>query len=159
MTSAATAENQQAVVQSRLRTVAVREIMTADPVTRLALATVTQFLDELLPWLRHSAFPVVDGRAGGGAGDRAPGQRRSRRTNATGPRCGRSLCRPRWPGLPPDEPVADLLPRGWVFGRAVLVFDGGRLAGIVAPADISRALERISGNRGAFGPAGRGRRP
>ena len=30
LTSAATAENQQAMVQSRLRTVAVREIMTAD---------------------------------------------------------------------------------------------------------------------------------
>jgi hypothetical protein len=29
----------------------------------------------------------------------------------------------------------------------------------VAPADISQALERISGNRGAFGSAGRWRRP
>ncbi len=34
-----------------------------------------------------------------------------------------------------------------------------KLAGIVAPADISRALERISGNRGPFGSAGRSRRP
>src|SRR5437660_3867819 len=33
LTSAATAENQQVVVQSRLRTVAMREIMTANPVT------------------------------------------------------------------------------------------------------------------------------
>jgi CBS-domain-containing membrane protein len=66
------AENQQAVVQSRLRTVAVREIMTADP-------------------------------------------------------------------------VADLLPRlnACSDGRA-LVFADGQLAGIVAPADISQALERIS---------------
>jgi hypothetical protein len=39
-------------------------------------------------------------------------------------------------------------------GRA-LVFADGQLAGIVAPADISRALERISGNRGSFGSAGR----
>ena len=54
------AENQQAVVQSRLRTVAVREIMTADPVTVPASATVTRFLHDLLPWLRYSAFPVVD---------------------------------------------------------------------------------------------------
>jgi hypothetical protein len=60
LTSAATAENQQAVVQSRLRTVAVREIMTADPVTEPASATVTRFQHDLLPWLRHSAFPVVD---------------------------------------------------------------------------------------------------
>jgi len=39
------------------------------------------------------------------------------------------------------------------------VFADGQLAGIVAPADISRALERISGNRGPFGSAGRRRRP
>jgi CBS domain-containing protein len=60
----------------------------------------------------------------------------------------------------PDEPVADLLPRltACSDGRA-LVFDGGKLAGIVAPADISRALERISGNRGPIGSAGRSRRP
>ena len=58
------------------------------------------------------------------------------------------------------DPVADLLPRlnACSDGRA-LVFADGQLAGIVAPADISQALERISGNRGAFGTAGRGRRP
>jgi hypothetical protein len=39
------------------------------------------------------------------------------------------------------------------------VFADGQLAGIVAPADISRGLERISGNRGPFGSAGRSRRP
>jgi CBS domain-containing protein len=75
LTSAVTAENQQAVVQSRLRTVAIREIMTADLVTVPASATVTRFLHDLLPWLRHSAFPVVDD---GGPGDGAPGQRGSR---------------------------------------------------------------------------------
>ena len=60
----------------------------------------------------------------------------------------------------PEQPVADLLPRlnGCSDGRA-LVFDGQRLAGIVAPADISRALERISGNRGPIRQAGRSRRP
>jgi hypothetical protein len=56
----------------------------------------------------------------------------------------------------PDEPVADLLPRlGACSDGRALVFAGGQLAGIVAPADISRALERISGNRGTFGSAGR----
>jgi CBS-domain-containing membrane protein len=59
----------------------------------------------------------------------------------------------------PDEPVADLLPRlNACSDSRALVFAGGQLAGIVAPADISRALERISGNRGAFGSSGRGRR-
>ena len=47
--SAATAESQQATLQSRLRTVAVWQIMTADPVTVPASATVAWFLDDYLP--------------------------------------------------------------------------------------------------------------
>jgi CBS-domain-containing membrane protein len=60
----------------------------------------------------------------------------------------------------PDEPVADLLPRlnACSDGRA-LVFAVRQLAGIVAPADISHALERISGNRGQSGSSGLWRRP
>jgi len=157
LTSAATAENQQAVVQSRLRTVAVREIMTADPVTEPASATVTRFQHDLLPWLRHSAFPVVDDDG------QTVGLATVRRVNAV-PADERDRTTLREVACPlaevaratPDEPVADVLPRlnGCSDGRA-LVFDGGRLAGIVAPADISRALDRISGNRGPFGTAGR----
>ncbi len=160
LTSAATAENQQAVVQSRLRTVAVRDIMTADPVTVPASATVARFLHDLLPWLRHSAFPVVeDGQA--------VGLVTARRVNAV-PVDERDRTTLREVACPlaevaratPDEPVADLLPRlnACSDGRA-LVFADGQLAGIVAPADISHALERISGNRGPSGSAGRRRRP
>jgi Zn-dependent protease/predicted transcriptional regulator len=161
LVSAATAENQQAVVQTRLRTVAVREIMTADPVTVPASATVNRFVHDLLPWLRHSAFPVVDD------GGQAVGLVTVRRVNAV-PADERDRTTLREVACPladvaratPDEPVADLLPRlnECSDGRA-LVFADGRLAGIVAPADISRALERISGNRGAFGSAGRWRWP
>jgi Zn-dependent protease/CBS domain-containing protein len=157
LTNAATAENQQAVVQSRLRTVAVREIMTANPVTEPASATVTRFVHDLLPWLRHSAFPVVDDDG------QTVGLATVRRVNAV-PVDERDRTTLREIACPlaevaratPDEPVADLLPRlnGCSDGRA-LVFDGGRLTGIVAPADVSRALERISGNRGPFGSAGR----
>jgi CBS domain-containing protein len=52
----------------------------------------------------------------------------------------------------PDEPVSDVLPRlnECSQGRA-LVFADGHLAGIVTPADISRALQRVSGNPGPFG--------
>jgi len=160
LTSAATAENQQAVVQSRLRTVAVREIMTADPVTVPASATVTRFLHDLLPWLRHSAFPVVDdGQTVGLVTVRrvnqVPADQRDRTTLREVACTLTEVAR-----ATPDEPVADLLPRlnACSDGRA-LVFADGQLAGIVAPADISQALERISGNRGAFGSAGRGRRP
>src|SRR5580658_4041674 len=161
LVSAATAENQQAVVQSRLRTVAVREIMTADPVTVPASATATRFLHDLLPWLRHSAFPVT------GDDGQTVGLVTVRRINAV-PADERDRTTLRDVACPladvaratPDEPVADVLPRlnGCSDGRA-LVFDGGRLTGIVAPADISRALERISGNRGGFGSGGRSRRP
>lgn len=46
---AATTESQQAMLQSRLRTVAVRQIMTTNPVTAPASATVAQFLDDYVP--------------------------------------------------------------------------------------------------------------
>jgi Zn-dependent protease/CBS domain-containing protein len=161
LTSAATAENQQAVVQSRLRTVAVREIMTADPVTVPASATVTHFQHDLLPWLRHSAFPVVDD-------DGQPvGLVTVRRVNAV-PADDRDRTTLREVACPlaevakaaPDEPVSDLLPRlnACSDGRALVLTDG-KLAGIVAPADISHALERISGNRGQSGSSGLWRRP
>jgi CBS domain-containing protein len=60
----------------------------------------------------------------------------------------------------PDEPVSDLLPRlnACSDGRALVLADG-KLAGIVAPADISHALERISGNRGQPRSSALWRRP
>jgi CBS domain-containing protein len=129
LTSAATAENQQAVVQSRLRTVAVREIMTAGPVAVPASATVARFLHELLPWLRHSAFPVVDD-------GQTVGLVTVRRVNAV-PADERDRTTLRELACPlaevaraaPDEPVADLLPRlnACSDGRA-LVFADGRLS-------------------------------
>ena len=156
LTSAATAENQQAVVQSRLRTVAVRQVMTAGPVTVPASATVTRFLHDLQPWLRHSAFPVVDdGQTVGLVTVRrinqVPADERDRTTLREVACPLAEVAR-----ATPDEPVADLLPRlGACSGGRALVFADGQLAGIVAPADISRALERISGNRGPAGSAGR----
>jgi CBS domain-containing protein len=45
----------------------------------------------------------------------------------------------------PDEPVADVLPRlNACSENRALVFDGGKLAGIVSPADVSRAVERLT---------------
>jgi Zn-dependent protease/CBS domain-containing protein len=151
--SAATAESQQAILQSRLRAVAVREIMTPSPATVPASATVAQFLNDYLPWHRHSAFPVVaDGQTVGlvtvqrisqvPAGERA-------RTTLRDAACPLSeVAR-----ATPDEPVADVLPRlnACSEGRA-LVFTNGDLAGIVSPADISRALERLSHGPGRFEP-------
>jgi Zn-dependent protease/predicted transcriptional regulator len=149
--SAATAENQQAVMQSRLRTVAVRQIMTASPVTVPASATVAQFLSDYLPWHRHSAFPVVaDGQTVGlvtlrrinqvPAGER--GQTTLRDVACPLSEVARAA---------PDEPVASVLPRlnACSEGRA-LVFADGQLAGIVSPSDMSRALQWLSSDSGPF---------
>jgi Zn-dependent protease/CBS domain-containing protein len=145
---AATAESQQAMLQSRLRTVAVGQIMTPDPVTVPASATVAQFLDDHLPY-RHSAFPVVaDGQVVGlvtlNRINQVPAGARGQ-TTLQDVACPLSeVAR-----ATPDEPVADVLPRlnACSEGRA-LVFADGHLVGIVSPADMSRTLERLSRNSG-----------
>jgi Zn-dependent protease len=149
--SAATAEGQQAVLQSRLRAVAVRQIMTPNPVTVPASATVAWFLHDYVPWHRHSAFPVVaDGRTVGlvtvhGA-NKVPAGERGQATLRDAACPLSQVAR-----ATPDEPVADVLPRlnACSEGRA-LVFTDGQLAGIVSSADISRALERLSRSPGPF---------
>jgi Zn-dependent protease/CBS domain-containing protein len=155
--SAATAESQQAMLQSRLRTVAVRQIMTPNPATVSASVTVTQFLDKYLPWLRHSAFPVVDddGQAVGLVTlrriNQVPADQRDRTTlrDVACPLSGVARATP-------EEPVADVLPRlNACSENRVLVFADGNLVGIVSPTDISHALERLGRNSGPFASAGR----
>jgi Zn-dependent protease len=149
LVSAATSESQQAMLQSRLRTVPVRDVMTANPVTVPASATVAQFLSDYLPWHRHSAFPVVaDGQAVGlitvhRANQVPAGQRGS--TLVRDAACPLAEVAQ----ATPDEPVADVLPRltGCSDGRALVLADG-QLAGIVSPADLSRALDRLSRKSG-----------
>ncbi len=143
--SAATAESQQAMLRTQLRTVAVRQIMTPNPVTVPASATVAQFLSDYLPWHRHSAFPVVaDGQTVGLVTvhrvNQVPAAERDRTTLADVACPLSEVAR-----ATPDEPVADVLPRlnACSEGRA-LVFADGHLAGIVSPADMSRTLERLS---------------
>jgi Zn-dependent protease/predicted transcriptional regulator len=149
--SAASSEGQQAVMQSRLRSVPVRQVMTPNPVTVPASATVTEFLNDLLPRYRHSAFPVVsDGQTVGlvtvhhanqvHAGDRD-------RTTL-----GQVACKlADVAQASPDESVADVLPRlnECSEGRALVLADG-HLVGIVSPTDINQALERMSRYQGPY---------
>jgi Zn-dependent protease/predicted transcriptional regulator len=153
---AATAEGQQAVLQSQLRTVAVRQIMTPDPVTVPASVTVAQFLTDYLPWHQHSAFPVVTGGQTVGLVtvhriNQVPAGERGQTT------VGDVACPlPEVAQATPDEPVADVLPRlNACSERRALVFTDGHLAGIVSPADISRVLERLSRSPGPFQSAPR----
>jgi len=153
---AATAESQQAMLQARLRTVPVRDVMTASPVTVPASATVAQFLGDYLPGHRHSAFPVLDGGQATGLitvhrASQVPPEARSR-TLVRDVACPLAEVAQ----ATPDEPVADVLPRLTACSEGrVLVFDGGELAGIVSSADLSRALDRLSRNSGPAGPARR----
>jgi CBS domain-containing protein len=139
------------VLQSRLRTVAVRQIMTANPVTVPASATVTQFLDDYLPTRRHSAFPVVaDGQTVGLVTlhriNQVPAGERGRTTLGDVACPLSEVAR-----AAPDEPVSSVLPRlsGCSEGRA-LVFADGQLVGIVSPTDMSRALQWLSADSGPF---------
>jgi Zn-dependent protease/CBS domain-containing protein len=153
---AASAEGQQGELQSRLRTVPVRQIMTPDPQTVPPSVTVARFLNDHQPWLRHSAFPVVDD-------GHTVGLVTMRRINQVpvGERDRTTLADIACPlsdvaQTTPDEPVADVLPRlnGCAEGRA-LVFSDGHLDGIVSPSDISRAVQRLGVHAGPFEPSHR----
>jgi Zn-dependent protease/CBS domain-containing protein len=151
---AARAEARQAVVSDQLRGVRVWQIMTPDPVTAPGSMLVGDFLEDCLFRSRHQTFPVT-GDGGEVTGlvtfNRIKRVAREERARA---RLGDVAC----PlsdvaTAAPDEPVADLLPRltSCADGRA-LVFDGGRLAGIVSPSDITRTLERLGIGRSGPGP-------
>jgi Zn-dependent protease/predicted transcriptional regulator len=154
--SAATAESRQAMIQSELRVVAVRQVMTPNPVTVPASVTVADFLNDYLPRLRHAAFPVV-------AEGRTVGLVTVRRINQVpvSERAGTTLGQVACPlsevaQAAPDEPVSDVLPRlnECSEGRA-LVFADGQLEGIVSPSDMSRTLQRLGQSPGPFASARR----
>lgn len=149
--SAATSESQQAMLQLRLRTVPVWQIMTRDPVTVPASATVAQFLTDYLPRHRHSAFPVVDGDQPVGLVtvhriSQVPASEQGSTTLGDAACPLADVAR-----TTPDEPVGDVLPRlNACSDSRALVFTGDHLAGIISPTDISHAVERLGRNTGPF---------
>lgn len=141
--NAARAEADGAVVRDRLGGLRVADVMSADPVRGPSWLTVADFLEDYVLRTRHATFPVESFEG------RVDGLVTLRRLKAV-PADERVATRVRDVACPiaavptasPDEPLVDLLPRlaSGGDGRA-LVFEDGRLVGIVSPADVARALE------------------
>ncbi|MET8949039.1 site-2 protease family protein [Streptomyces sp. NPDC004542] len=154
--AAATAEARQAEMRNLLGGVPVSRVMTPNPVTVPATATLAGFLAEgPFGHYRHSAFPVLaaDGSVGGVLTlrqiDATPPQARAGTTV-------RDVMRPLGDVVvaAPGEPVLDLLPRLETSPlRRALILDEGRLVGILTLSDITRALTWPAVSA-APGPAG-----
>jgi Zn-dependent protease len=142
--SAATAEEQQAQMASRLSGVRVGDVMTRDPVVADGTMTLAEFVDRLAWSHQFSSYPLVDdtGRLTGLVTlNRVRSAVPSRRPDT---RLRDVACPPE--GVPtarPDEPLVALLPRmrGCSDGRAVVLDGDDRVIGIVSSTDISRALQ------------------
>lgn len=140
--AAAGAEEQQAEIRGALADVAVRDVMSSDPLSAPPDLSVEEFLDEFVFRHRFSAYPLLDdGRLRGlvtlNRVRDVPRERRSAVTLAD------IACPPDdVPTARPGEPLADLLPRmsGCTDGRAIVMEDSA-VVGIVSPSDIARRLE------------------
>jgi Zn-dependent protease len=141
--AAARAERTSRMTDRVLRGVTVAEVMSSPVSTAPAWLTVTDYLDRHVLHGHHSACPVqdLDGRVVGLVALEQvrtvpPARRQSTRLGAI------AVPSARVPTAAPTDPLGDLLPRLTPeAGRRALVFDGGRLVGIVTPADVSRVVE------------------
>jgi CBS domain-containing protein len=131
-------------MERRLGSVRVRDVMTSNPVAVPAHLDVEEFLHGYVMRSRYSAFPVVDvdGRVLGLITLR--GLKRLLRERWPGTVVGTLACPlDDVPTARPDELLVAVLPRmsdDCSEGR-LLVFDAGRLVGIVSPSDVQRAFE------------------
>jgi Zn-dependent protease/predicted transcriptional regulator len=142
--SAATAEEQQARVSSRLSGVRVGDAMTRSPVVADGTMTLAEFVDRLALSHRFSSYPLID-EAGRLTGlvtlNRVRAVPTDRRTST---RLRDIACPPEAvPTARPDEPLMTLLPRmrGCSDGRAVVLDEHDRVVGILSSTDISRTLQ------------------
>ncbi len=150
--SAASAEEAGTNMQALLRAVPVSAAMTSPVVTLPDWETVEQFLQSVAPNHPFTTYPVHDsaGRLTGVVrlSDlvRIPHAERDR-THLV------QVARPiaDVPSTTPAEDLAALIRRvGGAMDQRVLVFEGGRLVGILSPADVARMLttrQALSGGR------------
>jgi CBS domain-containing protein len=143
LAGAATAESQQATIRDQLGGLAIRDIMTPNPVTAPASMTVHDLLNSDLIRHRYSSFPLTDnGTPPTGLVTFTQIRRVSPQARATTPLRDIACPLDQIAQARPDEPAADLLPRlsACAEGRALVLSDG-KLVGIISPSDISRVLQ------------------
>lgn len=139
--SAAQAEEAAAVAHDALRGVPVSAVMTSPVVTEPGWLRVDQFVESGAMTGRFTTFPLTDpgGHITGVVrlGDLLrPGRRGSDHRL-------QDFARPlaQVPQARPDEPLDQVLDRvGSAINGRILVFESGRLVGIVSPADVARFL-------------------
>lgn len=139
--TAAQSEEASAVAHEALRGVPVSAVMSSPVVTEPGWLTVDQFLASQAETRRFTTFPLTD------PGGRITGVVRLGdllRPGRQGPDHRlQDFARPlaQVPQARPDEPLERVLERtGAGIGNRILVFDGGKLVGIVSPADIAHFL-------------------
>ncbi|MDN3356164.1 site-2 protease family protein [Actinomadura sp. DC4] len=132
--AAAGLEAGQARAAARLDGITIGRIMTPDPFTVPASMTAAEFLREMLPRHRHTAYPLVDDGVVRGVvtAARIRAQEAGEPVSAVVEDAERTSA---------QASLADLLPR-LARGR-MLVFEGERLVGIVTPRDLARTLEHL----------------
>ncbi len=144
LVGAAAAESRQATTQAALAGVTVRQVMSVPVATVAGSISVGDFLSGNLLTYRHSAFPVTSeadvpvGLVTLNRLRQIPVAKRPRITLA------QAACPlPQVPTCRPDEPISHVIGRlhsGCSGGRA-LVFDNGRLTGILSARDVMRTLQ------------------
>jgi Zn-dependent protease/CBS domain-containing protein len=145
LVGAARVEASNLLLRDALGGVRVADVMTARPITAPGDITVTTLLDDYVLGRHCSAFPITDG-SGQITGLVTLRQVRGIAPSERTVRDVASIASPidQVPRGRPDEPVLALLdrmgPSAAGDGRA-LVFDDGRLVGIVSPTDLNRALD------------------
>jgi Zn-dependent protease/CBS domain-containing protein len=141
--NASRAEEMQIRVTRDLAGVRVRDVMTHDPVTVPAELSIDEVLHDYVLAHHCSSFPVVD-RGGEVVGlvtmrqlRALPAPRRALTTAADV-----AMPRAEVPAASPGEPLLEVLRRTTGSEEVrILVFDAGRLAGIVSPTDVTRAVQ------------------
>lgn len=141
--AAATAEATQSIVETELSGVRVRDAMTSDPVVVPAGTTIEALIDTWLFSHRCSTFPVVGG-SGGVVGlitlarvKQVPLGRRGS-TYVSDVACPANEI----VSCGPDDPLIAVIARmNASVDQRALVFDGGRLVGIVSPSDAARTIQ------------------